>query len=82
MKRKQAMKIKKIKIHPLDVSYENFNSFSVLLADELCEDIEQMSAGGDILSHQNTQVDYAELNSQEMTGKKGNPKQQKKKRKM
>ena len=38
MKRKQAIKIKKIKIQPLNVSYENFNIFSVLPEDEFCED--------------------------------------------
>ena len=82
MKRKQAMKIKKIEIQPLNVSYENFNLFSILPEDELCEEIEQMSSGIDILSHQNMQVDYAELNSSEKAIKKENSKQQKKKSKM
>ena len=77
MKRKQAMKIKKVEIQPLNVSYENFNLFSVLPEDELCKDIEQMSAGVDILSHQNMQVDYSELNASEKTVIKGNPKQPK-----
>jgi hypothetical protein len=83
MKQKHAMKIKKIEIHSLNVSYEDFNLFSVLPEEEqLCEDIEQMGAGVDILSHQNIQFDYAELNSADKKVKKGNPKKKKRKCKM
>ena len=83
MKRKHAMKNKTFEVQPLNESYEDFNLFSVLSGDEeLCEDSEQISAGVDIMSHQNQQVDQAELNSSEKTMKKVNPKLQKRKQKI
>ena len=73
MNQKQTRRTKKTLIQPENVSYENFNLFSVLSEDELlCEDKEKMSTGVEIPSHQR----------KEKTVKKVSPKQKKKKHKM